>query len=74
MQRMSRPILNCDEPDWEVRLRDYLIERKEVDLINFDAQTHGCYCSNLARNFAMELRHKENRSFDTAHFRKISSG
>ncbi len=69
---MNRLILNCDEPGWDTRLRDYLRAREDVDLINVDLKTHKKFCESLALNFSMQLRMEKAPSFDTAHFRKPS--
>jgi hypothetical protein len=67
---MSRPVLNCVDPDWGSRLLAYVSSQTEVDLINFDYNKHGGLCEDVARRHGMEIMLDRDPSVKTLHFRK----
>ena len=69
---MSRITINCDEPDWQLRLQLSLSQRKEVDLINVDFETYGAYCETVAQSFSMQVLLSRDQNLRVLHFRKNS--
>ncbi|MDB6024704.1 MAG: hypothetical protein JWM68_927 [Verrucomicrobiales bacterium] len=40
--------LNCSKPEWKVRLKTALQEKRNVTLINLDYTQHGLFCETLS--------------------------
>jgi hypothetical protein len=70
--KMSRPIINGQDPNWSSLLHSYLSKQTEVDLLNFDFEQHGTLCENLARQFSMEMRLDREPTAKAVHFRTPS--
>jgi len=48
-----RATLSCNDDAWGFKLLDYLKDRQEVDLTDFDLLAHSKSCNESARRFGM---------------------
>jgi hypothetical protein len=48
-----RATLSCKDDGWDFKLLQYLEERREVDLEDFDLLAHSKFCDDAARKFEM---------------------
>ena len=71
---MRRVSINCDDPDWQLRLHLNLSQKLEIDLINADFSKNGTYFKSLAQSFSMELLPSRDPSLRVVHFRKAPAG
>ena len=69
--KISRPVLNCEDPHWAIDLRQHLSGQTEVDLVNFDFATHDSVCQEMARQFSMELRLDPRPLLRIVRFRRV---
>lgn len=65
----SRPLLNCDTPGWDDRLRRLLKAQMEVDLLDFEYTEHGKICESLANHFGMDMLLDRDPKVKAVHFR-----
>ena len=68
------PLVRCDVPGWEDRLRDYLKGQVEVDLIEFDFENCGKIAEHLGRQYSMEMTLDRDLAARMAHFRARPRG
>ena len=66
----SRPVLSCNTPRWDDRLRDLLKAQIEVDVMDFDYSECGKVCESLAKQFSMEMMLDRNPGARALHFRR----
>jgi len=66
----ERGIVNCQEINWQQLLHSHLFKGREVDLINFEYETHGHSCELIAQAFAMQFQLDRVPAAKAAHFRR----
>jgi len=61
-----RVTLSCKDDGWSPKLVDYLKDRREVDLTDFDFLAYSKFCEQSARAFGMVTYYSPNDT--TIHF------
>ena len=65
----ARPVLSCNIPVWDDRLRRLLNAQMEVDLLDFEYSEHGNICEGLAKHFGMDILLDRDPKVKAVHFR-----
>lgn len=67
---MDRATVSCRNPDWRDVVYDNLYQRIEVDLIDFNYQSHGNSCELMARVLGFDFSLSRDANSNTAYFRR----